>query len=168
MIDRKPKRTVSAPAKGCRNPQARFCTAMASVKSETDMPMSRVKGCMKMPSDCLSPILKVSMREAPIRIGRVGRKTCSRGIVLCSPFGRVRIRKRAKIEYTDLFTQAIMKTLSSRNEDIAVSHGKFAHQADHEGADSRNRRQAVLSQRHQGDWRRYDCGRNRHQQAHAL
>ena len=35
IIGRKPTRTASAPATGCRKPQARFCTAMASVKSET-------------------------------------------------------------------------------------------------------------------------------------
>ena len=37
---RKPQRAASAPATGCRKPQARFCTAMASVKSATEMPMS--------------------------------------------------------------------------------------------------------------------------------
>ena len=40
--------------------------------------------------------------------------------------------------------------------------------ADHEGADSRNRRPAVLSAGHSRRRRRYHRGRNRHQQAHAL
>lgn len=55
--------------------------AIASVKSETDMPMSRVSGCMKMPSDCRSPMLSVSISDAPIRIGKVGRRICKRGVV---------------------------------------------------------------------------------------
>ena len=89
MIGRKPQRTVSAPATGCKNPQARFCTASASVNCDTEMPMSCVSGCMKMPKLCRRPMLSVSISEAPIRMGSVGRRTCSRDIVLVLPRGRI-------------------------------------------------------------------------------
>src|SRR4051794_15794340 len=54
--------------------------------------MSWVSGCRKMPSDCRSPMLRVSISEAPIRIGSVGRRICSRGMVVLPYviFGRCR------------------------------------------------------------------------------
>src|SRR5579871_2011852 len=171
MITRKPKRTVSAPATGCRNPQARFWIAIASVKSETDMPMSCFIGCMKMPSDWRSPMLKVSITEVPIRIGSVGRRTCNSGIVfsLDRPGPKRKARSReSNTWYTDLFTSAIVQVIPPGYEDIARSHGKPDAQADHEGADSRNRRQVVLSEGDSSDRRRHHCGRDRHQQAHPL
>jgi len=82
MIGRKPYLTVIAPASGCRKPQARFCTASARVKSETDILMSCVSGCRKMPSDWRKPMLSVSMMDAPIKMGRVGRRVFSRDIVV--------------------------------------------------------------------------------------
>ena len=95
MIGRKPNRTVIAPASGCRNPQARFCTASASVKSETDILMSCVSGCRKMPKLCRKPMLSVSIREAPIRMGSVGRRICSRGIFDVLPLAAALRRKPA-------------------------------------------------------------------------
>ena len=74
-----------APATGCRNPQARFCTASANVNCDTEIPMSCVSGCMKMPKLCRRPMLSVSMMEAPIRMGSVGRRICSRAIVFILP-----------------------------------------------------------------------------------
>jgi hypothetical protein len=53
---------------------------------------------MKMPNDCRSPMLSVSMMDAPIKMGSVGRRICNSGIVgtgfvgavivFCSPIGR--------------------------------------------------------------------------------
>ena len=54
-----------APASGCRNPQVRFCTASAKVNCDTEIPMSCVSGCMKIPKLCRSPMLRVSISEAP-------------------------------------------------------------------------------------------------------
>src|SRR5260370_35187404 len=76
---------------------------MASVKSETDIPTSWVKGCRKMPRDCRRPMLRLSMSEAPIKMGSVGRRICSRGIFLVLPF----MTRGSKIrplglDYTDL------------------------------------------------------------------
>ncbi|MCY1348345.1 hypothetical protein D3C81_1536140 [compost metagenome] len=75
---RKPTRVAHAPASGCSSPQARFCTAMATVKSETEMPMSRVSGGMKMPRLWRRPMARLSIREAPSRIGRAGRRLSRR------------------------------------------------------------------------------------------
>ena len=72
----KPMRTASAPATGCRKPQARFCTAIASVKSATVMTMSRVSGCMNSPRLWRTPMLIVSMTDAPSRMPMTGRKVC--------------------------------------------------------------------------------------------
>jgi hypothetical protein len=88
MMLRKPYRTVNAPASGCRKPQARFCTAMARVKSDTEIPTSRVSGCRKMPSDWRRPMLRLSISEAPIRTGKVGRSTRSRDMFVVLSFGR--------------------------------------------------------------------------------
>ena len=88
MIGRKPYRTVIAPASGCRNPQARFCMASASVKSETDMWMSCVSGCRKMPRLCRKPMLNVSISDVPIKMGSVGRRIRSRGIFVLLPLDR--------------------------------------------------------------------------------
>ena len=49
-----------------------------------------------------------------------------------------------------------------------MSHGSTVRKTDHERADPRNRRQAVLSAGHSRDRRRHHRGRDRHQQAHAL
>ena len=72
-----PSRAAQAPAIGCRKPQARFCTAMASVKSPTEMPVSRVSGGMNSPRLWRKPIARLSITEAPIRIGNEGRKARS-------------------------------------------------------------------------------------------
>ena len=58
---RKPSRTAQAPASGCSRPQARFCTAMASVKSATEMPMSCVSGGMNRPRLWRRPMARLSM-----------------------------------------------------------------------------------------------------------
>ena len=81
-----------APAIGCRNPQARFCTASASVNCVTEIPMSWVSGCMKMPKLCRRPMLRVSISEAPIRMGSVGRRICSRAIIFFSRAARFECR----------------------------------------------------------------------------
>jgi len=67
-----PQRTASAPASGCRKPHIRFCTAMARVKSDTEMPMSLVRSGMNSPRLWRRPIANVSISEAPIRIGSAG------------------------------------------------------------------------------------------------
>ena len=81
-----------APATGCRNPQARFWTASANVNCVTEMPMSCVSGCMKMPKLCRRPMLRVSISDAPIRMGNVGRRACTSdddlAIVFILPVGR--------------------------------------------------------------------------------
>ncbi|MHC2782285.1 hypothetical protein ACVMBZ_001492 [Bradyrhizobium liaoningense] len=76
------------------------------MKSEIEMWMSCVSGCMKMPRLCRSPMLSVSMIDAPIRIGNVGRRTCSRGIFF-SLVGTAQMPSSAfavDFGYTDLFT----------------------------------------------------------------
>jgi len=68
--------------------------------------MSCVNGCKKMPRLCRSPMLSVSMMEAPIRIGSVGRSTCNRGIFF-SLMGTAQTPTSAfaaDFGYTDLFT----------------------------------------------------------------
>ncbi|MGY4376887.1 hypothetical protein ACVWZ3_004526 [Bradyrhizobium sp. i1.3.6] len=68
--------------------------------------MSCVSGCMKMPRLCRSPMLSVSMIEAPIRMGNVGRRTCKRGIFF-SLVGATRAPASAirdVFNYTDLCT----------------------------------------------------------------
>src|SRR5258708_23308043 len=74
-----------APANGCKNPQARFCSAIDRVESDTEMPTSRVKGCRKMPRLWRRPMLSVSIKEAPIRIGSAGRNILKRGMVVLLP-----------------------------------------------------------------------------------
>ena len=86
---RMPMRTAHAPAMGCKNPQARFCTAMAKVKSATGMPRSRVTAGMKMPRLCRSPMEIVSISEAPIKMGREGRRAWKVDMAYGSGLGRV-------------------------------------------------------------------------------
>src|ERR1700676_31802 len=82
--------------------------AIASVKSETDIPTSWVNGCRKMPSDCRRPMLRLSISEAPIRIGSVGRRSCSRGIFLVLPLiTRGSKIRRLGLDYTDLCNYCI-------------------------------------------------------------
>src|SRR3954454_3032402 len=74
--------------------------------------MSCVSGCMKMPKLCRRPMLSVSSMEAPIRIGRVGRRACSRGIVLVLPERRKSKKRPAipvRFDYTDLCKWARME-----------------------------------------------------------
>jgi hypothetical protein len=73
MTGRKPTRTTSAPAKGCKAPQARFCTDSASVNSDTEIAMSRVSEGMTSPKLWRTPIDRLSMTAAPIKIGATGR-----------------------------------------------------------------------------------------------
>ena len=44
--------------------------AMARVNSEIEIPVSRVTGTIKTPRLCRIPMLRLSMTEAPIRMGR--------------------------------------------------------------------------------------------------
>jgi hypothetical protein len=44
--------------------------AMAKVNSEIEIPISRVAGVIKTPRLCRIPMLRLSMTEAPIRMGR--------------------------------------------------------------------------------------------------
>src|SRR2546430_1458140 len=159
-----------APASGCKYPHDRFWTASARVKSETDIRMSWVSGWRKMPRDCLRPMLKVSISEAPIRIGSVGRRICSRGMVFLLPFGcnlKTAARDAVCFKYTDLCNYCI-DAVVVKAKGLRLSHGFPACKTGHEGADPRNRRQAVLFAGHSGDRGRYHRGRGRHQQAHAV
>ena len=45
--------------------------AIASVNSEIEMPVSWVKGNIKTPRLCLMPMLRLSMTDAPIKIGKL-------------------------------------------------------------------------------------------------
>src|SRR6266403_5406922 len=159
-----------APASGCKNPHARFWTASARVKSETDIRMSWVSGWRKMPRDCLRHMLRVSISEAPIRMGSVGRRICSRGMVFLLPLVcnlKTAARDAVRFKYTDLCNYG-MDGVVVKAKGFRLSHGFPACKTGHEGADSRNRRPAVLFAGHSGDRRRYHRGRGRHQQAHAL
>src|SRR5258706_275623 len=69
MIGRKPSRTAKAPATGCRKPQARFCTAIARVKSDTVIAMSWVSGCRISPKLWRTPIPRLSIVAAPTETG---------------------------------------------------------------------------------------------------
>jgi hypothetical protein len=44
--------------------------AMARVNSEIEIPVSRVTGTIKTPRLCRIPMLRLSMTEAPIRMGK--------------------------------------------------------------------------------------------------
>ena len=74
-------RTAKAPAKGCRKPQARFCTAMASVNWDTEIPMSWVRAGMNTPRLCRKPMLTDSISAAPIKMGKPGRSAIRRFMV---------------------------------------------------------------------------------------
>ena len=50
---------------------------MAKAKSETVRAMSRVSGCMTSPKLWRTPMPRLSMTDAPIRIGRTGRSSFS-------------------------------------------------------------------------------------------
>ncbi len=75
MTGRKPSRTASAPATGWRKPQARFWTDMARAKSETVSAMSRVSAGMTRPKLWRTPMPRLSITEAPIRMGMTGRNS---------------------------------------------------------------------------------------------
>ena len=44
---------------------------MAKVNSEMDMPVSLVRGSMKTPRLCRMPMLRVSISDAPIKMGKL-------------------------------------------------------------------------------------------------
>ena len=50
---------------------------MASVKSDTEMPMSLVSSGMNKPRLWRKPIARLSINEAPSKIGRAGLRACS-------------------------------------------------------------------------------------------
>ena len=68
------KRTAQAPASGCKNPQTRFCTAIARVKSATASDRSFTAGCTNSPRLWRIPIERLSMIDTPIRIGAALRR----------------------------------------------------------------------------------------------
>ena len=76
------------------------------------MPMSCVSGCRKMPRLCRRPMLSVSISEAPIRMGSVGRRICSRGIVLVLSLDR-RLRKPRPAVSSGLITPICVTKLCS-------------------------------------------------------
>src|SRR5882724_1710374 len=124
---------------------------MARVKSDTDIATSWVSGCRKMPRLWRKPMLRLSISDAPIRMGSVGRRICSRAMGFVLPFGsRVETRNlpshRACVHRPVYLSYGKCRCQASKY--TGLCNDAATRKTDHEGADPRDRRPIVLSAGH--------------------
>ena len=136
------------------------------------MPMSCVSGCMKMPSDCRRPMLRVSISEAPIRMGSVGRRTLQQGHCSCSPSWPP-VRNPHPAIAPGLITPICVIKLQPA---AAVKGQRTQVCVQMSRSEKTDMKERILEtadrlfylQRHSRGRRRHHRRRNRHHQAHAL